>query len=130
MLRGKVTVLAIDQDDRHQLAQGELLLIDNQIDETTSTIRLKGQFANMDERLWPGEFVGVRIKVDVREEVVTVPPAAVQRGPQGPYTWVVAADQTVEQRPIDAELVNDGELAIVTKGVAAGDHVVVNGQYR
>lgn len=130
MLRGKVSVLALDQDDQHQLAQGELLLIDNQIDQTTSTIRLKAQFANDDERLWPGEFVNVRIQVDTRNEAVTVPPAAVQRGPRGPYTWVVSANQTVEQRSIDSALVNDGSLTIVTKGVAAGDQVVVNGQYR
>jgi len=130
MLRGAVPVLALNQDDQHQLARGELLLIDNQIDQTTSTIRLKAQFANDDQRLWPGEFVSVRIQVDTRTEAVTIPPAAVQRGPQGPYTWVVAANQTVEQRPIEPALVNDGSVTIVTKGVAAGDQVVVNGQYR
>jgi multidrug efflux system membrane fusion protein len=130
MVRGKVTVLAVDQDDQHQLAEGELLLIDNQIDQTTSTIRLKAQFANPDDRLWPGEFVSVRIQVDTRKEAVTVPPAAVQRGPQGPYTWIVSANQTVEQRPIESSLINDGDVAIVTSGVAAGDRVVVNGQYR
>ena len=130
MLPGKVAVLALDQDDRHQLARGELLLIDNQIDQTTSTIRLKAQFANADGRLWPGEFVNVRIQVDTRNGAVTVPPEAVQRGPQGSYIWVVAADQTVEQRPIEAALVNDGEVTIVSKGVAAGDQLVVNGQYR
>ncbi len=130
MLRGKVPVLALDQDDRHQLAQGTLLLIDNEIDQTTSTIRLKAEFPNTDDRLWPGEFVNVRIQVDTRSNAVTVPPAAVQRGPQGPYTWVVSASQAVEQRPIEATMVNDGELTIVNKGVAAGDQVVVNGQSR
>jgi len=130
MLRGRVTVLAFDQDNQHQLAQGELLLIDNQIDQTTSTIRLKAQFPNTDDRLWPGEFVNVRIQVDTRLQAVTVPPAAVQRGPQGSYTWVVGANQTVEQRPIESSLVNDGNVTIVTKGVAVGDQVVVNGQYR
>ena len=130
MLRGTVPVLALNQDDQHQLARGELLLIDNQIDQTTSTIHLKAQFANDDQRLWPGEFVSVRIQVDTRTEAVTIPPAAVQRGPQGPYTWVVAANQTVEQRPIEPVLVNDGSVTIVTKGVSAGDQVVVNGQYR
>jgi len=129
-LRGAVPVLALNQDDQHQLARGELLLIDNQIDQTTSTIRLKAQVANDDQRLWPGEFVSVRIQVDTRTEAVTIPPAAVQRGPQGPYTWVVAANQTVEQRPIEPALVNDGSVTIVTKGVSAGDQVVVNGQYR
>jgi membrane fusion protein, multidrug efflux system len=130
MLRGKVSVLAFDQDDGHPLAQGELILIDNQIDQTTSTIRLKAQFPNADERLWPGEFVNVRVQVDTRNDAVTVPPAAVQRGPQGPYTWIVSPDQTVEQRPIESSLVNDDSVTIVTKGVSAGDQVVVNGQYR
>ena len=130
MVRGKVTVLAVDQDDQHQLAQGELMLIDNQIDQTTSTIRLKAQFANTDDRLWPGEFVSVRVQVDTRAGAVTVPPAAVQRGPEGPYTWIVSANQTVERRPIESSLINDGNMAIVTNGVVAGDQVVVNGQYR
>jgi multidrug efflux system membrane fusion protein len=130
MLRGKVPVLALDQDDRHQLAQGTLLLIDNEIDQSTSTIRLKAEFPNTDDRLWPGEFVNVRIQVDTRGHAVTIPPAAVQRGPQGAYTWVVSANQTVEVRPIEATLVNDGEITIVSKGIAAGDQVVVNGQYR
>jgi membrane fusion protein, multidrug efflux system len=130
MLRGKVVVQAVDQEDQHELAQGELMLIDNQIDQTTSTIRLKAQFANTNDRLWPGEFVSVRIQVDTQAGAVTVPAAAVQRGPQGPYAWIVTGNQTVEQRPIESSLINDGNLAIVSKGVAAGDQVVVNGQYR
>src|SRR4029079_6042733 len=64
MLRGKVTVLAVDQDDQHQLAEGELMLIDNQIDQATSTIRLKAQFANDDQRLWPAAFLRVQIMGD------------------------------------------------------------------
>jgi membrane fusion protein, multidrug efflux system len=130
MLRGKVNVVAVDQDNQHELAQGDLMLIDNQIDQTTSTIRLKAEFANTDGRLWPGEFVSVRTLVDTQVGAVTVPPAAIQRGPQGPYTWVVSANQTVEQRPIENLLINDGSIAVVTKGITAGDQVVVNGQYR
>jgi multidrug efflux system membrane fusion protein len=129
MLRGPVTVLALDQDTMHQLAQGELLLIDNQIDQATSTIRLKARFANEDDRLWPGEFLHMRIQTNTRDNAVTIPPAAVQRGPQGLYTWVVDANDTVAQRPIQTTPV-DSDTTIVTKGVAPGERVVTNGQYR
>jgi multidrug efflux system membrane fusion protein len=129
MLRGPVTVSAYDQDNSQELATGQLLLIDNQIDQTTSTIRLKANFANADEVLWPGEFVHVRVAVDTQAGVLTVPPVALQRGPQGYYTWVIKSDNTVEQRPVEANQVND-EVAIVTKGLAADERVVVDGQYR
>jgi multidrug efflux system membrane fusion protein len=129
MLHGALPVLAFDQDNAQQLAQGELLLIDNQIDQTTSTIRLKARFANDDDRLWPGEFVHLRIQVDTRKSAVTIPPVALQRGPNGFYTWVVKPDGTAEQRPVEASPVND-EVTIVTKGLAVGEQVVVNGQYR
>jgi len=129
MLRGTVPVVAFDQDNIRQLAAGELLLVDNQIDQATSTLRLKAKFANTDDRLWPGEFVHLRVQVDTRAGAVTIPPVALQRGPQGYYAWVVKTDNTVEQRPIEASQVND-EVAIVTKGLAPDERVVVNGQYR
>jgi membrane fusion protein, multidrug efflux system len=130
MLRGTVSVIAFDQDDKQQLAQGRLLLINNQIDQTTSTIQLKAEFANEDERLWPGEFVRIRILLQTRKDAVTIPPVAVQHGPNGLYTWVVKTDNTVEQRSIETIPVNNTDTTIVTKGVSAGEHVVVNGQYR
>src|SRR5580693_456368 len=129
MLRGQVSVLAVDQNDKEQLAEGHLLLIDNQIDQTTSTMRLKAEFPNEDERLWPGEFVRIRILISTYKDAVTVPPVAVQRGPDGFYVWVVKLGNTVEQRPIGAQMVND-DTAIATKGLAAGEHVVTNGQSR
>ena len=129
MLRGPVSVLAFDQNDKEQLAEGHLLLIDNQIDQTTSTIRLKAEFPNENERLWPGEFVRIRILITTYKDAVTVPPVAVQRGPDGFYVWVVKSDNTVEQRPIGAQMVND-DVAIATKGLAAGERVVTNGQSR
>jgi multidrug efflux system membrane fusion protein len=128
MLRGTVPVLAFDQDNTRQLAQGELLLIDNQIDQTTSTIHLKASFPNEDERLWPGEFVHLRIQIDTRKDAVTIPPVALQRGPQGFYVWVIKPDSTAEQRPIEATTI--GDVVVVTKGLSAGERVVVNGQYR
>jgi multidrug efflux system membrane fusion protein len=129
MLRGPVGVHAFDQDNNHELAAGELMLIDNQIDQTTSTIRLKANFANTDEQLWPGEFVRMRVAVDTQKGAVTVPPVALQRGPQGLYAWVIKTDNTVEQRPLEATPVND-DVAIVTKGLSPDERVVVNGQYR
>jgi multidrug efflux system membrane fusion protein len=129
MLRGKVDVLAYDQDGAKQLANGELLLIDNQIDQLTSTIRLKARFANGDSRLWPGEFVRIRAQVDAQQNVVTIPPPALQRGPNGLYAWVIKADNTAEPRMVDA-MTPDSNTVIVTKGLNPGEQVVVNGQYR
>jgi multidrug efflux system membrane fusion protein len=129
MLRGTVPVFAFDQDDKQQLAQGHLLLINNQIDQNTSTIQLKAEFPNQDERLWPGEFVRIRLLITTRKEAVTIPPVAVQRGPDGFYVWVIKQDDTVEQRPIEAQIVSQ-DTAIAAKGLAAGERVVVNGQSR
>ena len=129
MLRGAVTVLAYDQDGTKELAGGELLLIDNQIDQMTSTIRLKARFANDDRRLWPGEFVRIRAQIDAKQNVVTIPPPALQRGPNGLYTWVIKPDNTAEQRGVDA-MTPDSNTVIVTRGLNAGENVVVNGAYR
>jgi multidrug efflux system membrane fusion protein len=129
MLHGEVAVLAFDQNDEQQLAQGHLLLVDNQIDQSTSTIRLKAGFPNQDERLWPGEFVHIRVLVTTRKDAVTVPAVAVQRGPDGLYAWVIKSDDTVEQRPIQALTVSES-LAVVTKGLSPGEHVVTDGQSR
>jgi multidrug efflux system membrane fusion protein len=129
MLGGSVEVLAFDQNNAVQLAQGHLLLIDNQIDQSTSTIRLKAEFANQDERLWPGEFVHVHMLITTRKNAVTIPPVAVQRGPDGLYVWVIKPDNTVAQRPIDAQTVDD-KTTIVAKGLAVGERIVLDGQSR
>jgi multidrug efflux system membrane fusion protein len=129
LLHGSVSVLAFDQNDKEQLAEGRLLLIDNQIDQTTSTIRLKAEFPNNDERLWPGEFVRTRILITTQKDAVTLPSVAVQRGPDGTYVWVVKQDNTVEQRPITTQNVNE-DMAIATNGLTAGERVVLNGQSR
>ena len=106
-----------------------MLLINNQIDQATSTIRLKAEFSNEDERLWPGEFVRTQILITTKKDAVTIPAVAVQRGPEGFYVWAIKPDNTVEQRPIDAQIINE-DLAIASKGLNAGEHVVVNGQSR
>jgi membrane fusion protein, multidrug efflux system len=129
MLRGDVQVLAYDQDDKKQLATGKLLLINNQIDQTTSTIQLKAEFPNEDERLWPGEFVHIRLLASTQKDAVTIPALALQRGPDGYYVWVVKPDDTVEQRPIEAKTASD-DIVIATKGLNAGEAVVVEGQSR
>jgi multidrug efflux system membrane fusion protein len=129
MLHGTVSVLAFDQENKKQLAEGKLLLINNQIDQNTSTIQLKAEFANDDELLWPGEFVHIHILITTRKNAVTVPAVALQRGPDGFYVWVIKPDNTAEQRPIEAETVSE-DLAIATKGLNAGERVVVDGQSR
>jgi multidrug efflux system membrane fusion protein len=129
MLHGTVSVLAFDQNDKEQLAEGKLLLIDNQIDQSTSTIRLKAEFPNADERLWPGEFVHIHILITTRKDAVTVPTVALQRGPDGFYVWVIKPDGTAEQRHVDAQTINQ-DMAIASKGLAAGERVVVDGQAR
>jgi multidrug efflux system membrane fusion protein len=106
-----------------------LLLIDNQIDQATSTIRLKARFANDDSRLWPGEFVRIRAQIDAKQNAVTIPPPALQRGPNGLYAWVIKPDNTAEQRSVEA-VTPDSNTVIVTKGLNAGEKVVVNGAYR
>ena len=129
MLRGEVKVVALDQDGKNQVAEGKLLLINNQIDQTTSTIQLKAEFPNEDQRLWPGEFVRIRLLITTRKNVVTIPALAMQRGPEGFYVWVVKPDETVEQRPIEA-FQADEDIVIATKGLNAGETVVLEGQSR
>ena len=129
MARGTVEVTALDQDNRRALATGKLTLIDNLIDQSTATIRLKAMFANEDERLWPGEFVNARVLLDTQRGVLTVPPHAVQRGPQGLFAWIVTATDTVQMRPIAVGATAE-HLTVVTSGLAEGDRVVVDGQLK
>jgi multidrug efflux system membrane fusion protein len=129
MLGGTVSVLAYDQDDKKQLAEGHLLLINNQIDQATSTIQLKAEFPNADEHLWPGEFVHIHMLITTHKDAITLPPVALQRGPDGFYVWVIKPDNTADQRAIEVLSV-DENTAIATKGLAAGERVVINGQSR
>ena len=124
-----LTVMAFAADDKTQLSQGKLTLIDNQIDQATGTLRLKATFENADERLWPGEFVNVRLVIDVRVGAVTVPERAIMQGPEGYYAYTVNPDNTVQRHPVEVAGMQDG-LAVVTQGIANGDKVVVDGQYR
>jgi membrane fusion protein, multidrug efflux system len=127
--RGAVSTTAFDQDDKQQLSQGQLLFVDNQIDQSTGSFRMKAQFANQDERLWPGELVRIRTLVDTRKNAVTIPSVALQRGPQGFYVWVVKPDNTAEARDVDAKPI-DENITIVEKGLSPNERVVVDGQSR
>jgi multidrug efflux system membrane fusion protein len=108
---------------------GTLVTVDNQVDQTTGTIRLKATFANEDERLWPGAFVNVRLQVALLRDVTTVPLVAVQRGPDGPYAFVVGANNTVEQRPLMLGTIS-GAQAVVQRGLRPGESVVTSGALR
>jgi multidrug efflux system membrane fusion protein len=126
---GALTVEAYGNDNVTLLSTGELTVIDNAVDQTTGTIRLKGTFKNADERLWPGEFVNVRLTLNVRRGVATVPAQTVQEGPTGKYVYVIKPDETVERRAVEVTSVQDG-VAVIGKGLQAGEKVVVDGQYR
>jgi len=104
-------------------------LIDNQIDPATGTMRLKGEFANSDERLWPGEFVNVRLVLATRAACITVPRAAVMQGASGYYLYVIKPDNTVSRRNVQVSDLQEN-TAIVDKGLAVGEKIVVDGQYR
>jgi multidrug efflux system membrane fusion protein len=122
-------VEAVGDDNKTPLATGQLTLIDNTIDQATGTIHLKATFANDDERLWPGEFVNVRVVLNMRRGVPTVPAQTVQEGADGKYVYVIKPDETVERRAVEVADVQNG-IAVVSKGLQAGETVVVDGQYR
>jgi multidrug efflux system membrane fusion protein len=126
---GQVAVAALSRDDRTQLDSGTLTLIDNVIDPTTGTVRLKATFPNAHDALWPGQFVNVRVLLHQRLDAVTLPTTAVERGPDGLFTYVVRADSTVEARPIKTAEDSEG-VTVVTEGVQAGERVVTSNQYR
>ena len=99
------------------------------IDVATGTIHLKATFANADERLWPGEFVSVRLILSTRQNAVTVPEQTVMRGPDGAYIYAIKPDDTVERRSVNVAATQDGR-AVIEGGLTAGDRVAVDGQYR
>jgi len=133
--RGHAEVLALPQDadrataDSAVLDTGALKVIDNAVDSTTGTIKLKAEFPNQNLQLWPGGFVNVRLRVETVASALTIPPVAVQRGPQGNYVYVAKADNTAERRPVQIGH-QDDSVAIVTSGLVAGERVVTDGASR
>ncbi|MFZ1132789.1 MAG: MdtA/MuxA family multidrug efflux RND transporter periplasmic adaptor subunit [Terriglobales bacterium] len=127
MRQGTLTVDAYDRDDKIKLATGTLLTIDNQIDQTTGTDRLKAIFDNKEGVLFPNQFVNIHLLLDVRKNSTIVPSVAVQRGPQGNFVYVVKADNTVEARPVTVALTQSNQSAIGS-GLQVGEVVVTDGQ--
>jgi multidrug efflux system membrane fusion protein len=129
MARGPVEVTAYDQDNRRELATGKLLLVDNIIDQSSATIRLKAMFPNEDDKLWPGEFVNAHVLLETRSNAVVVPSAVIQRGPDGLFVWVVNANNQAEPRAIEVGPAYD-KLTIVASGLSGGERIVTDGQYK
>lgn len=126
---GPVEVAAVSRDGRTELDHGTVSLIDNQIDQTTGTIRVKATFPNAHNMLWPGEFVNARVLVQTVHHALTIPSAAIQRGPDGVFAYVVKADSTVEARPLQIGEAS-GKTTVVANGLHDGERVVTSNQYR
>jgi len=125
-----LAALAYPRDGDELLATGKLVLLNNQIDTASGTVQLKASFANPKHRLWPGQFVNMRLVLGTREHALTVPAAAVQRSQQGTYAYVVQPDgATVQAQPIKVAVIQDN-VAVIDAGLQAGQSVVVVGQYK
>jgi multidrug efflux system membrane fusion protein len=127
MQRGTLEVDAFSRDDQTKLATGKLLTIDNQIDPTTGTAKLKAVFDNKDNKLWPNQFVNADLLLETRKNSTVVPTAAILRGPQGTFVYTVNPDKTVQDRAVTVSL-TQGDTTVVTAGLEPGDTVVTDGQ--
>jgi multidrug efflux system membrane fusion protein len=126
MADGPPSVQALGVDGRTPVDRGKVQVIDNQVDPTTGTVRLKAEFPNDSLQLWPGQFVNVRLLIDTLKQVVVVPTAAVQRGPTGTFVFVVGDESKVSVRPVTVAQQDDVQ-AVISKGLQAGEHVVTTG---
>jgi multidrug efflux system membrane fusion protein len=129
LAKGPVTATALSRDDKQVLDTGTVALIDNQIDQTTGTLRIKATLPNKQRHLWPGEFVNVRVLAQTLHQVLTIPPGALQRGPDGLFTYLVQSDSTIKVANLSAGE-QTGNLVVIEKGLDAGDKVVASNQYR
>lgn len=127
MRKGTLEVDAFSRDDQTKLATGKLLTIDNQIDPTTGTAKLKAVFDNRDDKLWPNQFVNADLLLEMRKNSTVVPTAAILRGPQGTFVYTVNPDKTVQDKLVTVSL-TQGDTTVVTNGVNPGDTVVTDGQ--
>ena len=127
MHQGTLEVDAFSRDDQTKLASGKLLTIDNQIDPTTGTAKLKAVFDNKDNKLWPNQFVNADLLLETRKNSTVIPTAAVLRGPQGTFVYAVNSDKTVQDKPVTVAL-TQGDLAVITDGLNPGETVVTDGQ--
>ncbi len=129
MAQGQLHVNAMPQEDGSNLESGVLTFVDNTVDATTGTIKLKGTFQNEDNKLWPGQFVRVSLRLTTRPNAVVVPNQAVQTGQDGQFVYVVKEDKTVEMRPVVTSTRVDQEL-VIDRGLEPGETVVTEGQLR
>jgi len=127
MQQGTLEVDAFSRDDQTKLATGKLLTIDNEIDPTTGTAKLKAVFDNKDNQLWPNQFVNADLLLETRKNSTVIPTAAILRGPQGTFVYAVNPDKTVQDRVVNVSL-TQGDTTVVTSGVNPGDTVVTDGQ--
>ena len=127
MKSGALEVDAFSRDDQTKVATGKLLTIDNQIDPTTGTAKLKAVFDNKENKLWPNQFVNADLLLEMRKNSTVVPTAAILRGPQGTFVYAVNSDKTMQDKPVTV-LLTQGDTTVVTSGVNPGDTVVSDGQ--
>jgi multidrug efflux system membrane fusion protein len=127
--RAPLEVLALAREGRQELARGQLVLLNNQVDTTTGTVQLKARFTNPGLALWPGQYVSVRLVLGHRPGAITVPQQAVQRGQEGPYVYVIDPQRKAQVRRVQVAQEQDG-ISVIDSGLAAGEHVVVSGQYK
>lgn len=125
--RGDVPVEVYSRDGVTKLATGKLAVLDNQVNQTTATLRLKALVPNPQRVLWPNAFVKARMLVETRKDAVVVPMVAIQRGPQGTYVYAVGADKTAQMKPVTIAM-STGDIAVIGKGLDGGEHVIVEGQ--
>ena len=129
LARKPLEVIALDRNNQTILSKGTLSVIDNQIDTATATVKLKAVFANDDYKLWPGQFVNVRLLVGTASKAIVVPTEAVQLGPDGSYVYVVSAENKAVMRAVTPGPTENG-MTLIESGLNAGEKVVTDGQYR
>jgi len=126
-MRGRqLSVDVYSRDNDTKIAEGRLLTIDNQIDPTTGTVKLKAQFDNRDLSLWPNQFVNARLLLSSRQNAIVIPSAAIQNGAQGPFVYVVGAGNRVQVRPLQVDFA-EGNISVIRQGLSPGEQVVVDG---
>ncbi|HWZ48500.1 MAG TPA: efflux RND transporter periplasmic adaptor subunit [Herbaspirillum sp.] len=124
-----LNVVAAPRDSDQALATGKLIVLNNQIDTTNGTVQLKARFANAQHQLWPGQYVNVKLLLKDSEPALTLPSSAIQRNQDGTYVYLVGADETTQIVPVQVARIQDG-IAVIAKGLDAGQRVVIDGQYK
>lgn len=126
---GGLHVTALDRGNVTPLGEGTLAVVDNEIDQTTGTVKLKATFPNEELKLWPGKFVNARLILTTKKDAIVIPASVVQRGPQGTYAYVIKPDKSVEMRTIKVGQTENNQT-VIDDGLKAGEQVVVDGQYK